>query len=58
MITVLLCLQDDPLKSSMHSFLMTNTNQQEVASLDAKVRGYETPKHLTMTVLCLSSTTL
>lgn len=32
-----LCSQDDPLKSSMHSFLMSHTNQQEIANLDAKV---------------------
>lgn len=29
-------LQDDPLKSSMHSFLMSSTHQQEIANLDAK----------------------
>lgn len=28
---------DDPLKGNMHSFLMSNTNQQEIASLDSKI---------------------
>lgn len=34
---VSLFLQDDPLKSSMHSFLMSSTHQQEIANLDTKV---------------------
>ena len=33
-----ICLsQDDPLKSSMHSFLMSSIHQQEIANLDGKV---------------------
>lgn len=31
------CSQDDPLKQSMQSFLMANTQQQDIANLDAKV---------------------
>uniref|UniRef100_A0A8C0BJ39 SWI/SNF related, matrix associated, actin dependent regulator of chromatin, subfamily d, member 2 n=1 Tax=Buteo japonicus TaxID=224669 RepID=A0A8C0BJ39_9AVES len=30
---------DDPLKAQMSNFLASTTNQQEIASLDAKVRG-------------------
>ena len=32
--------KDDPLKSSMHSFLNSGTNQQEIATLDNKVHVY------------------
>lgn len=30
---------DDPLKAQMSNFLASTTNQQEIASLDAKVEG-------------------
>lgn len=30
---------DDPLKAQMSNFLASTTNQQEIASLDAKVGG-------------------
>eukprot|EP00731_Ephydatia_muelleri_P030911 Em0022g425a len=35
---------DDPLKSSMHSFLISGTNQQEIATLDNKI--YETVEQI------------
>lgn len=34
---------DDPLKAQMSNFLASTTNQQEIASLDAKVRGPPSP---------------
>ena len=35
--SVFTVFQDDPLKGSMHSFLLSSTNQQEIAGLDNKV---------------------
>lgn len=32
-------VQDDPLKASMHSFLMSEQNMQEIGLLDNKVRS-------------------
>jgi len=34
---------DDPLKAQMSNFLASTTNQQEIASLDAKVWGSPPP---------------
>lgn len=37
---------DDPLKAQMSNFLASTTNQQEIASLDAKVWGSPPPPEL------------
>ena len=36
---------EDPLKSQMSSFLLSTANQQEIASLDNKVRDTPTRSH-------------
>ena len=47
-------LQDDPLKTSMHSFLMSGQNVQEIGMLDNKVRTCQQCATGVATLLCHS----
>lgn len=43
-------MQDDPLKASMHSFLMSGQNMQEIGLLDNKVYTLAMHDHLLVSI--------